>query len=69
MDRRNWRTSFPQNGQWYNPNGHQMTAADWENPITDAVIYTILDQNKKATLSISRSGRSIACEVATLTAV
>ncbi len=69
MDRCDLRTSFPQTGQWCIPNGEQMTAADWENPITDAVIYTILEQNEKATLEISRAGRSIVCEVATLTSV
>ena len=29
-----------------------MTAADWENPTTDAVFYTTGEQNKKATLNI-----------------
>jgi glycogen debranching enzyme len=53
-------TVFPQQGQWLTGDGAQMTAADWENPMTDAVIYRATEQNRMASLSISRSGRAIA---------
>lgn len=60
-----WPTRFPQTGQWLAPGGASVTPADWENPITDAVIYTVGEQSNKATLNISRSGRAIVREVST----
>jgi glycogen operon protein len=65
MDDGGWCTKFPQTGQWFRHDQYLMTAADWENPATDAVFYTTSEQNKKASLNISRSGRAIVWEVST----
>jgi glycogen debranching enzyme len=65
LDEGGWSTKFPQTGQWFRHDGHLMTAADWENPATDAVFYVISEQNRKDTLNISRSGRAINWETST----
>jgi glycogen debranching enzyme len=49
---------FPDGGDWSTTDQDKMTVADWENPETDAVIYTIGDRIGPDTLHISRAKRA-----------
>jgi glycogen operon protein len=61
--RRSWSVAFPQPGIWQKPDGHPMSAEDWENPHADGVAYTPDASIALGTLRISRSGRVIAWDV------
>jgi glycogen operon protein len=59
LQRRNGCTRFPQDGTWRNASQSPMTVADWEDPLTDAVTYTVPEQSLPSTLDISRSARRV----------
>ncbi len=62
MQRRALSSHFPQPGDWMREDHCPMTAADWENPMTDAVSYTPHDTSRRCTLRISRSRHEAAWE-------
>ncbi|WP_310498368.1 glycogen debranching protein GlgX [Sandarakinorhabdus sp.] len=51
---------FPDTGDWAGPDGKPMTSADWQNPATGAVTYTLRHGAGDLTLRIDRSRKTVA---------
>ncbi len=57
-----WFRQFPAAGIWETPNGHAMTATDWEDPATAALVYRSADPRAPYRIVIDRSARSVVTE-------
>lgn len=50
---------FPEPGAWHRLTGEEMSAADWENPLTDGVIFHPDRETTESILEVSRSSRLV----------
>lgn len=58
-DRREALAAFPATGAWLAPDGQPMTIADWESAETTGLTYRALDEARRYTVSVDRSGRMV----------
>lgn len=64
-DRRDQAAVFPGGGTWLRSDGAPMTTADWQDPATNAVTYTVDTAAGGLKLRIDRTQRLVAWEVVT----